>query len=102
VIDENSAPRVPIDVGTRCYQCPSTTCDGHLYMVMAQLGRELSCPKCGLIVTIGHHNTLDATAMLEEAKFSRSWFSSRTLFFLLLGVLLGILMDWSSTHPVHP
>jgi hypothetical protein len=99
VIDENSAPHVPSEVGTRRYQCPSTTCDGHLHMVMAEIGRELSCPKCGLIVTIGHQRILDDPAMLEEAKFSRSWFSSRTLFFLLLGVLLGIL---SSTHPVQP
>jgi len=53
MIDENSAPYIPPDIGTTCYHCPHTTCDGHFYIATEDLGRELACSKCGLVVRIG-------------------------------------------------
>jgi hypothetical protein len=52
-IDENQAPYVPTEATTVCYMCPSTACDGFYYVGPAELGRELTCAKCGLVFTIG-------------------------------------------------
>src|SRR5260370_3588796 len=96
--DENAAPYVRPDVGTTCYHCPSTTCDGHFYVSTAEFGREMTCPKCRLIVTLRHDNILDAPAKLEQVKPSQNWLSFQTFFVLLLGMILGFLLAWASTH----
>lgn len=54
MLDENVAPFRPSNVGAHCYHCPRTTCEGMHYVSSKDLGRELACPKCGLVITIAH------------------------------------------------
>jgi hypothetical protein len=51
--DENKARYVPSNETAASYHCPATNCDGHYYIKQSNLGRDLTCPKCGLAVTIG-------------------------------------------------
>jgi hypothetical protein len=94
--DENSAPYVAPDIGATCYHCPNTTCDGHLYLSMAELGRELACPKCGLMVTIGPQKVMEVP--LKAKLPERQNALSSKLLLLALGILIGFVLTWASMH----
>jgi len=68
MIDENSAPYIEPDIGTTCYHCPRTTCDGHFYILTTDLGRELTCSKCGLAVTIGRGDVKEDVHVAKPKK----------------------------------
>ena len=73
--DENQAPFVPPANTPICYQCPNTNVDRHYYLMARQLGRQATCSKCGLAVTIGKRG--GASALLLY------------FFLLLIGALVG-------------
>ena len=88
VIDENTAPHVPQEIGTTCYHCPHTNCDGHFYLHQADLGIERMCPKCGLAVTVGK----------RTERPGQNWSATRILLALLFGACLGFLLGLAVMH----
>jgi len=94
MIDENSAPYIPPDIGTTCYHCPHTTCDGHFYIATEDLGHELTCSKCGLVVTIGRSTASvkkehRAAAKPKKARFRITFLSTASMGVKRLSALAG-------------
>jgi len=90
MIDENSAPYIAPNIGTTCYHCPNTNCDGHYYLSGTDLGVERICPRCGLPVTIGQRTAEPARAPTPEQHTTakkRSW-----LIVLGWAVLIAVLV----------
>lgn len=96
--DDNKAAFVPSELAPAAYHCPNTVCDGHYYLAARELGRELTCAKCGLAVRIGNPPSV-AEKISAPSPVSVRWGESAqnssalfwNVIWFVVGVVLGFL-----------
>jgi hypothetical protein len=99
-IDENSAPYIPLDLAPEAFHCPRCTCDAYHYLAQKDMGRELTCSQCGLVLTIGKRPEEEPSGVMPSMepeqpsvvaprRFPPYWIVLLVLMGLIVGFIIG-------------